>query len=159
MDVTPLGEVLALGEGHWGCRRVVRLPKATFQASKCLHSWSNPQAPQNVQVSMHIISPPCPTPPNMMSSSKIGCFFPLGNIVWQVRAGLCRPSHHQILPGLIFLIRHAVPWHPTCGFVAPCKPKLGLFSQNCPPTRSCKDKWARPPRISSHNIMISESNQ
>ena len=159
MDVTPLGDILALGEGRWWCRRVVRLLKAMCQASKCLPSWSKPQKPQNIQLPMHIISPPCPSPLNMTSSSKRGRFAPPGQIIWQVRAGLCRPSHYQGLRSLIFLIRHAGPWHPTCGLVAPWKPKLGLFSQNCPPNRSCKDKWACPPRISCHNIMISESNQ
>jgi hypothetical protein len=130
-----------------------------YQASKCIPSCSKPQKPQNVQVSMHIISPPCPSPPNMTSSSKREHFSPPGKIVWQVRDGICRPSHHQGLLSLIFLIRHAGPWHPTRGLAAPWKPKLGLFSQNYPLTRSCKDKLACPPRISSHNIMINEFNQ
>ena len=69
-------------------------------------------------------------------------------------ARLCHTSQYQGLPILIFLIRHAGPWHPTCGLVSPWKPKLGLFSQNCSPTRSCKDKWAHPPRISIHDIKL-----
>jgi hypothetical protein len=79
-------------------------------------------------------------PKIMMSSSKVERFSPPGKIIWQVRGGLGLPSHHQVRPSLISLIWHVDPWHPTCGLVAPWKPKLGLFSQNCPPTRSCKDK-------------------
>jgi hypothetical protein len=108
---------------------------------------------------MHIISPPCPSPPNTTSSSKRGCFSPPGKIAWQVRDGICSPSHHQGIPSMIFLIWHVGPWHPTRGLASPWKPKLRLFSQNCPLTMSCKDKLALPPRTSSHNIMIHEFNQ
>jgi hypothetical protein len=85
-------------------------------------------------------SPPCPDPKSMTSSSKIGRFAPPEQIIWQVRARLGSASHHQGLLSLISPIRHASLWHPTCGLVAPWKPNLGFFSQNCPPTRSYKDK-------------------
>jgi hypothetical protein len=34
-------------------------------------------------------------PKIMTSSSKVECFLPPGKIVWQLRGGLGRPSHHQ----------------------------------------------------------------
>jgi hypothetical protein len=136
-----------------------RPPKATCQVSKHSHHDEDPLLLKTPMCQMSGTSPPCPSPPCMTSSSKIECFSPLGKILWQVRVGLCRPNHHQGLPSLISLIQHAGPWHRTCGLVAPWKPKLGLFSQNYPQTRSCKDKSTCPRRISSHNIMISESNQ
>jgi hypothetical protein len=40
----------------------------------------------------------------MTSSSKVGCFSPLGKIVLQARGGLGFPSHHQGFPSLISLI-------------------------------------------------------
>jgi hypothetical protein len=140
MDVTPLGNVLGLGEGRWCWRSMGKPPKATCQASKHSHHGEDPLLLKTSMCQMSGTSPPSPSPPHMTSSSKRGHFAPHGKIVWKVRVGLCRPSHHQGLPSLIFLIWHAGPWHPTCGLVAPWKPKLGLFSQNYPPTRSCKDK-------------------
>jgi hypothetical protein len=38
MDITPLGDILALGGGRWRQRRVERLPKDTCQASKQIPS-------------------------------------------------------------------------------------------------------------------------
>jgi hypothetical protein len=62
--------------------------------------------------------------PNIItSSSKVGCFSPPGKIVWQGRGRIGCPSHHQGCPSLISLIWHVGPWHPTCGIVAPWKPK------------------------------------
>jgi hypothetical protein len=134
-------------------------PKAMCQASR--HSYHREDLLllktfmcQRVAPHHHALAPKI-----MTSSSKVERFAPLGQIVWQVRGVLGRPSHYQGRPSLISLIWHVGPWHPTCGLVAPWKPKLGLFSQNCPPTSSCKDKLTHPPRISSHNIMISESNR
>jgi hypothetical protein len=79
-------------------------------------------------------------PKVMMSSSKVGRFSPPGKIVWQEMGGLGCPRNHQGCPSHLSLIWHVSPWHPICGIVSPCNPKLVLFSQIFPLARFCKDK-------------------
>jgi hypothetical protein len=82
-----------------------RPPKAIFQASKHSHHGEDLSPPQMSMYQKSGISLPFfPSPKNMTSSSKIGHFASPGKIVWQVRVGLGRPSHHQGLPSLISLI-------------------------------------------------------
>jgi hypothetical protein len=79
-------------------------PNATCQVSKHSHHGEDPFLLKTSMCQKSGTSPPCPSPQNMTSSSKIGHFSPPGKIVWQVRVGLGFPSHHQGHPSLISLI-------------------------------------------------------
>jgi hypothetical protein len=97
--------------------------------------------------------------PCMMSSPPSVTFWPQKEKRWasrgmgEVLQGISQASkgcHHHPVCG---------PWYPTCGLQAPRKPKLGLFFQICPPTRSCKDNEYALQGSQVKCIMMSKSNQ
>jgi hypothetical protein len=79
-----------------------RPPKATCQASKHSHHAEDPLLSKHPFVKRV-------APHHHALAAKIERFAPPGQIVWQVRARLCHPSHHQGHPSLTSLIRHAGP--------------------------------------------------
>ena len=92
-------------------------------------------------------SPPNPSP-KWRQAPKWWPFSPFKQVVWHVGGEKDPPRFPIGLQRNFIFICSLGPWHPTCGRQTPWKPKMGMFFQNCPPTRSCKEKCIRPPSIS-----------
>jgi len=124
------------------CFRLIFVTKRVFflKISKCL-------------------SPPANPIPRVTSRPPSVTFWPQEAKSWASR-GYVRSSKVPLNPPKArIIIRLCRSWYPSCGIHAPRKPKLGLFFQNNPPTRSCKDNEYALQLSQFKYIMISKSNQ